>query len=287
VRKNKTRVFVFFVFLFIFIKGSRAYAEEVNYLDYVNASEILVVQNPQTVEDFEKILLYMDVSDTYTMLIPYMDRAVIPGDAIYNANKAFDLLRNKYPEFFASHTYFYCTREKAYGRPALNVSINSLEFESKDLQDKKRIFFETAKETVDDLIDHKVIDLEMNDYDKAKILFEWVVFNTTYDYDFVMKDRQTGYGAMVDKIAVCEGYVSAYNLLLRMVGIKDVIGIVGYSEDAGHIWTRAVLDGKTVYIDPTWGDPRNMNIDYDYFDIDRESLMQAHGRQGIVWWEDY
>ena len=59
------------------------------------------------------------------------------------------------------------------------------------------------------------------------------------------------YGALVEGKAVCQGYVAAYDLLLRLEGI-DCVAVT--CQAASHGWTEATLDGVTYHIDPTWGD---------------------------------
>lgn len=66
------------------------------------------------------------------------------------------------------------------------------------------------------------------------------------------------------------GYVSAYNILLRLEGID----CFGFIDDSQHIWSRAVLDGKTLDIDSYYEDSTG---EYDkYFCMPYEFAMRHY-----------
>ena len=69
----------------------------------------------------------------------------------------------------------------------------------------------------------------------------------------------SGYQAFATGLAVCDGYTAAYNLLLKLEGIR-----CGTYSTTNHIWTVAELDGETYHIDTTWGD-QDSGIDYRFF----------------------
>ncbi len=110
------------------------------------------------------------------------------------------------------------------------------------------------------------ITADMTEYEKAKVYFDWVCNHCRYDYgDNIMS--HSGYQAFTTGLAVCDGYVAAYNLLLRLEDID-----CGTWSTAKHIWTVAELDGKTYHIDPTWGDQTN-GIDDRYFAMTKEFAL--------------
>ena len=105
----------------------------------------------------------------------------------------------------------------------------------------------------------------MSDYDKARVYFTWLCGHCRYDYqsgDASMS--HSGYSALVDGLAVCDGYTAAYNLLLKLEGIDCTT-----ASTADHLWTVADLDGQWVHIDPTWGD-QAAAVDYRYFAMTEE-----------------
>lgn len=113
---------------------------------------------------------------------------------------------------------------------------------------------------------------DMTEYETARAYYDWLCRHCAYDFG-VEDDSMshTGYSALVEGLAVCDGYTSAYNLLLKLEGIACS---TRSTED--HIWTVAVLDGDTLHIDPTWGYQRNGgDPDMDYFGMtEAESLAR-------------
>lgn len=100
----------------------------------------------------------------------------------------------------------------------------------------------------------------MSEYDKAKVYFTWLCGHCRYDYHSTASSMShSGYSALVDGLAVCDGYTAAYNLLLKLEGISCTT-----ASTTDHIWTVATLDGQTYHIDPTWGD-QSSSVDYRYF----------------------
>lgn len=98
----------------------------------------------------------------------------------------------------------------------------------------------------------------MTDYEKAKVCFTWVCEFCRYDHSGADMSH-SAYRLFKEKIAVCDGYTAAYNLLLKLEGID-----CGTYSAADHIWSVAVLDGVEYHIDTTWGDQPD-GVDYRYF----------------------
>ncbi|MDE7219209.1 MAG: S-layer homology domain-containing protein [Oscillospiraceae bacterium] len=107
---------------------------------------------------------------------------------------------------------------------------------------------------------------EMTEYEKARVYFDWICNHCRYDYRDVSMSH-SGYQAFTTGLAVCDGYVAAYNLLLRLEGIR-----CGTCSTSKHIWTVAELDGETYHIDPTWGDQPS-GIDDRYFAMTEEFAL--------------
>ena len=82
----------------------------------------------------------------------------------------------------------------------------------------------------------------------------------------------TTYNVFKNGMAVCDGYTSAYNLLLKLEGI-DCMAYV--TED--HLWTVATLDGTEYHIDTTWGDAGGEYVRTSFFAMDPAESMQEHG----------
>ncbi len=102
------------------------------------------------------------------------------------------------------------------------------------------------------------ITADMTEYEKAKAYYTWICENCRYDHTSAAMSH-TGYRLFKEKLAVCDGYTAAYNLLLKLEGIH-----CGTYSTADHIWTTATLDGQAYHIDTTWGD-QDYGVEYRYF----------------------
>ncbi len=90
----------------------------------------------------------------------------------------------------------------------------------------------------------------MSQQDIAWEYYQWMAAHVTYDYsadDYSLSHLP--YRALVEGLAVCDGYTGAYNLFLKLEGI-DCYAL----SNSAHIWTVATLDGTDYHIDSTWGD---------------------------------
>lgn len=114
----------------------------------------------------------------------------------------------------------------------------------------------------------------MTELEKARVYYGWVCDNCAYDYQAGDESlSHVPYSLFVNGAAVCDGYTGAYNLLLKLEGIRCSTVI---RED--HIWTTAVLDGTEYHIDVTWGDSGGA-VNYDYFAMSPRQSMAVHGGQ--------
>lgn len=90
----------------------------------------------------------------------------------------------------------------------------------------------------------------MSQKEKARVYYDWLIKNCRYGYASSY-DGAMAYSALIEGVAVCQGYTAAYNLFLRLEGI-DCSGVTSVVGD--HGWTAATLDGVLYHIDVTWGD---------------------------------
>lgn len=98
---------------------------------------------------------------------------------------------------------------------------------------------------------------------KALILHDRLAVHCEYDqenYDKWVEDRNyeippdsfNMYGALVNRVAVCQGYSKAYKYMLDLLGIPNRIC---KSESAAHMWNVLTIDGKEYHVDVTHDDP--------------------------------
>ena len=107
-----------------------------------------------------------------------------------------------------------------------------------------------------------VAEAENSDTMKTELyLYNWLCEHVKYDspdmnvdIDSYIKLRQlTCLGALLDGKANCQGYTDAFYLLGNMAGF-DVRRITGIGEGENHSWNGILLDGKTYFVDVTFGD---------------------------------
>lgn len=109
------------------------------------------------------------------------------------------------------------------------------------------------------------------DYDRAYAIFRWVNQNTSYDWDSyntstIWVEGQSASNVLTFGTGVCAGFSHLTAALLRANGIpcRVVEGFsLGYGTNGAwdmtnlrgvnHEWLMAWLDGRWVFIDPTWG----------------------------------
>lgn len=118
----------------------------------------------------------------------------------------------------------------------------------------------------DSLWESGALTEDMTDYDKARVYFGWICDYCRYDHTSAGMSH-TGWRLFAQRIAVCDGYTAAYNLLLKLEGID-----CGTWSTADHIWTVADLDGEICHIDTTWGD-QTYGVEYRYFAMTEEDAL--------------
>ena len=118
------------------------------------------------------------------------------------------------------------------------------------------------------------------DVSRALYLHDYIVRNVAYE---MVGDHQTAYGALLDGKAVCAGYADAYLQLLTAVGIqaRTITGTAdnGSGDPQPHAWTMLNLDGKCLFTDVTWDDPKKCP-GLDLFRVGGWSTWNGHGAGG-------
>lgn len=121
-----------------------------------------------------------------------------------------------------------------------------------------------------------LINKSMSEYDRELVLHDALVNNCTYnkDGDGLI---HSAYGALVQKVAVCDGYSRAFAYLLRQAGIECTIAH-GSSRGEGHAWNMAKINGSWYHVDVTWADPVSdtPSLYHAYFNVTEERIKEDH-----------
>lgn len=118
-----------------------------------------------------------------------------------------------------------------------------------------------------------------SDYDKVKAVYSYITSNIVYADGVDDSDIFSSYGAVVNNEAVCQGFAQLLYRMLSEAGIRNRI-ISGTSNNIGHAWNLADVDGKCYLMDITW-DSAFKGKAYYYFlkgsdDFDSFTDKQTH-----------
>ncbi len=96
-----------------------------------------------------------------------------------------------------------------------------------------------------------------NEFETVVNIHNWVVNHCEYDYTYTYYSAESLFFLGT---GVCNSYSRAFNLLTEAAGIgtRRVLGWAGViSDDTGHAWNAACIDGKWHLYDCTWDDTGN------------------------------
>lgn len=119
-------------------------------------------------------------------------------------------------------------------------------------------------------------------FEREVMVHDYLIDHVEYDknvdtinLDNNNPDTYTAYGALVNRISVCEGYVRAFQMLLNGLGV-ECVGVIGESQNQMHIWNAVKLDSDWYYVDPTWDDQEQTYARHLYCNVNREYLLEDH-----------
>lgn len=240
------------------------------------------VKQPVTQIQYEAELLDMLNTRELTRTFNYINKKQnkINDEDFQVISHALDSVSSKYPEYMGYINEMNTEIVKnGYFSEITILLIPKLALENnKDIGQMLDSFESKAINVIEKLKSEGKISETQTEKKKARALYTWIVQNTKYKNNNSI-ETYSGYGQIINGEAVCQGYVSSYNYLLRLVGIEDVKGVSGHVDGQPHIWTEAILDGERVIIDVTFGDPvpdRGIKVDYKYFDINEMELRKTH-----------
>lgn len=138
---------------------------------------------------------------------------------------------------------------------------------------------------------YSITNGSMTEREKIQAVHDWIVNNTSYDYQNYLNDTIPGIsyeieGVMLRGVGVCSGYAKTFDYFMYILGIEReyVTGVAsGGDGSGGHAWNRVFVDGSWLYVDCTWDDPVCIGggnvLRYDYFLISLEDISHDHIQQ--------
>ncbi len=172
-------------------------------------------------------------------------------------NDEFDMIYEFYRNDAGEHYYGRCSGTSSYGGDS---DILSADFVYEGGPYNKEAYDAAVAEYVSFAND------ATSEYEKALILHDALVEGVFYQE---ASNAHSSYGALVEGVAVCEGYAEAYQVLLEEVGIMSYV-VRGWGGGERHAWNLVRLDGKYYYTDVTWDDAgtgTEKPIFYAYFNM--------------------
>jgi hypothetical protein len=142
--------------------------------------------------------------------------------------------------------------------------------------------YSQAKEIVD-----KVTLPEMTELEKELALYDYIITHSRYDQQnyengTIPAESHTAYGIFKHGVGVCDGYARALQVLLNVAGIEclEVVGGVIGTEDEGHAWNIANIDGVYYHFDATLDDPvfkdGASTLRHSYFNLSDRQMSASH-----------
>ncbi len=127
----------------------------------------------------------------------------------------------------------------------------------------------------------------LGDYEKVVFFNDYLVDNVVYDLE--APNAHNAYGALVEGMAVCDGYALAMNCLLNRSGI-ETITMQGFSADSERqreveFFDRSLLeyDDRWYYLDTTYNDPSMSDLSHEtqtgkhhYLNLTFDEMEKSH-----------
>lgn len=171
-------------------------------------------------------------------------------------------------------------KAKKKGKATITATVNG-----KKCSYKVTVYNKTVSKRVNQIM-KSCIKQNMSNYDKVKAVHNWLIRNVKYDYyrlqtGTIPKVSHTAKGALIKKVAVCDGYAHAFQMIMNKLKIPCKF-VVGRSQGVGHGWNMVKLGGKWYHVDVTFDDPivNNSNTNtkprYTYFLKSSATMSKSH-----------
>ncbi len=175
-----------------------------------------------------------------------------------------------------SFSYNYTT-ENNNGETTYVINDISFNFATGDSYNNDLQSVRDCKEELDNALNNFSVSGETR-YEKVKSIHDQLIETTSYD---AAKDpmNYNAYGALVNHVAACQGYSSAFKLLCDRENIPCVLVLLDYE----HMWNYVQMeDGQWYAVDNAWDDYNfvehitGTGVSYDYFLKGMESMFRKN-----------
>ncbi len=136
------------------------------------------------------------------------------------------------------------------------------------------------------------VDASLSDVEKALAVHDYLALHCEYDLDRLNSGTlpavsHSAYGALVNRMAVCDGYAGAFAYIM-----KDRFGIpciTVSSSEMVHAWNMIYIGSQWYHVDVTWDDPTRDLIGratHSYFLLS-DSVISDSSHEHSGWVSDY
>lgn len=171
-------------------------------------------------------------------------------------------------------------KAKRAGKTTITATANGKKYKYKVTVLKK-----TMKNRVNQIV-RTSVRKDMTKYQKIKAVHDWLIKNVKYDYYRYLNGNipavsHTAKGALLKKVAVCDGYAYAFQKVMKKLKISCKF-VVGSSGGTGHGWNMVKVGGKWYHVDVTFDDPivngsnTNTTPRYTYFMKSSSVMKRSH-----------
>ena len=142
---------------------------------------------------------------------------------------------------------------------------------------------EIINDEVDKLINMLITPDLTEDYDKIKVVHDYIINNTKYDLENKEENKSyIAYGPLFNHLATCNGYTDLMAIFLTKMGYdnyKVATTIEKEENTEGHVWNAVKINDEWLHLDLTWDDPVSSDgkdyLYHKYFLISTEELITA------------
>lgn len=200
-----------------------------------------------------------------------LDGVVMPESSVCLVMKA---LYDDNPEIFWLHESYGLLIDKEHDRTIVQLYSRYSPSQIARMND-------ALSEVLGELFD--TIPTGLDEYGVEKYIHDYLIDRCEYDNEVQDDDAYTQahrtiympYGALVEHLAVCEGYARSFQMILNRLGIECVC-LMGQGDGELHQWNAVNIDGEWYLVDVTWDDQGDEVLRYNYFNLTDDLFDDDH-----------